>query len=267
MVEVGTKIVDVLSGGARCALILGDSHQVVSSLCASAAIDGAVGRLFDHTITDPPYDERTHAGARGARGRPLGLPFESLPIESYLYGLLSVTKRWSIIFCPVEALGVFKQLAGPGYRRGGLWLKPDSAPQFDGKQPAQCAEGIALLHYLVGERAEQDALRWNRGGNRALWVCGRERHECMGPSQKPVELLLLLIEAFTDENDIVFDPFAGWASVGVACLRAHRRYVGIEECSDAYRDGLIRLGAEGSYASATRMRLGQMPLFGREKKR
>jgi len=263
--EVGTTLADVVSGGARSALILGDSHQVVSLLCAASAIEGDAGRPFDHTITDPPYDERTHTGARGAGGRLLGLPFESLSIESYLYGLLSVTKRWSIIFCPVESLGIFKRLAGPGYRKGGLWIKPDSAPQFDGKQPAQCAEGIALLHYLIGERAEQDALRWNRGGNRALWVCGRERHECMGPSQKPVKLLILLLEAFTDENDIVFDPFAGWASVGVACLRTGRRYVGIEERAEAYADGLLRLGAEVSYGSPTRMRLGQLALFGRSK--
>ena len=37
------------------------------------------------------------------------------------------------------------------------------------------------------------------------------------PTQKPIGLLSYFILGRTDENDVVFDPFAGASSTGVAC--------------------------------------------------
>ena len=53
---------------------------------------------------------------------------------------------------------------------------------------------------------------------------GKKKH----PTEKPVELMQVLIENSTKENDVVLDPFMGCGSTGVACANINRRFVGIE---------------------------------------
>ena len=48
------------------------------------------------------------------------------------------------------------------------------------------------------------------------------------PTQKPIQLLDLIIKASTDENDTVLDPFNGSGTTGVSCVKNKRKYVGIE---------------------------------------
>lgn len=48
------------------------------------------------------------------------------------------------------------------------------------------------------------------------------------PTQKPTELLEELILNSSIEGDIVFDPFMGSGSTGVACLNINRNFIGIE---------------------------------------
>ena len=48
------------------------------------------------------------------------------------------------------------------------------------------------------------------------------------PTQKPVELMKILIENSSNEGDIVVDCFAGSGSTGVACLETGRRFLGCD---------------------------------------
>lgn len=48
------------------------------------------------------------------------------------------------------------------------------------------------------------------------------------PAQKPVAILRKIIKIASNENDIVFDPFMGVGSTGVAALDLNRRFIGIE---------------------------------------
>lgn len=48
------------------------------------------------------------------------------------------------------------------------------------------------------------------------------------PSQKPVSILKRMIEIASNPGDIVFDPFMGVGSVGVAALELGRRFIGVE---------------------------------------
>lgn len=48
------------------------------------------------------------------------------------------------------------------------------------------------------------------------------------PTQKPVSILKKIIKIASNENDIVFDPFMGVGSIGVAALELHRRFIGVE---------------------------------------
>ena len=48
------------------------------------------------------------------------------------------------------------------------------------------------------------------------------------PTQKPVELLKRIIEASTNENDLIFDPFAGSSTTGVSAILCNRKFMGCE---------------------------------------
>lgn len=49
------------------------------------------------------------------------------------------------------------------------------------------------------------------------------------PTQKPVDLMLQLVEGLTPEGSVVLDPFMGSGSTGIACLKSRRRFVGVEK--------------------------------------
>lgn len=48
------------------------------------------------------------------------------------------------------------------------------------------------------------------------------------PTEKPVELMKVLIENSTNENDVVVDPFMGAGATGVACNELNREFIGVE---------------------------------------
>lgn len=48
------------------------------------------------------------------------------------------------------------------------------------------------------------------------------------PTQKPVELLVRIIQASTNEDDVVLDPFNGSGTTGIACSLLNRKYIGID---------------------------------------
>ncbi len=50
----------------------------------------------------------------------------------------------------------------------------------------------------------------------------------MHPNQKPLKLYEYLIKTYTNENDVVFDPFMGSGTTGVACKELNRKFLGVE---------------------------------------
>jgi site-specific DNA-methyltransferase (adenine-specific) len=48
------------------------------------------------------------------------------------------------------------------------------------------------------------------------------------PTQKPVELISRCLRASSKPDDLVFDPFSGSATTGVAALALGRRFMGCE---------------------------------------
>jgi 16S rRNA G966 N2-methylase RsmD len=49
------------------------------------------------------------------------------------------------------------------------------------------------------------------------------------PTQKPVKLMRYLLEQYTQEGEIVLDPFVGSGSTAVACQQMQRHFIAIEK--------------------------------------
>ena len=52
---------------------------------------------------------------------------------------------------------------------------------------------------------------------------------CKHPTEKPVELLELIIKTYSNEGDVVLDFCMGSGSTGVACKNTNRSFIGIEK--------------------------------------
>lgn len=61
------------------------------------------------------------------------------------------------------------------------------------------------------------------------------------PTQKHVDVMKSLVEIHSSEGDLVFDPFAGSGTTGLACIYSGRRFVGAEIDKKYYDKAAERL--------------------------
>jgi DNA modification methylase len=57
---------------------------------------------------------------------------------------------------------------------------------------------------------------------------GLEPHKHLHPTQKPVKLMMWIVERFTKPGDLVVDPYMGSGPIAKACQLLGRRYTGVE---------------------------------------
>lgn len=63
-------------------------------------------------------------------------------------------------------------------------------------------------------------------------------------TEKPVELMKILIENSTQEGELVLDPFIGVGAVGIACKELNRDYIGIELDEKYYNIAYNRINGD-----------------------
>ena len=216
-------------------MIHGDAFQVLAGMA-----DGEV----DVIISDPPYSDRTHEGARTTKGgksfRDGGIPrklltFDSLNDEQFVEFArqsVRVAKRWVVSFCDWRHAALIEP-AGLPLIRLGVWTKPNGACQMTGDRPATGWEAVVILH-RAGRK------QWNGGGQQAVWrynhVDGK-RH----PTEKPLELVTKLVKLFSNKGETILDPFAGSGTTGLACVLTGRKFIGVEKDEKYYRLARKRL--------------------------
>jgi site-specific DNA-methyltransferase (adenine-specific) len=73
----------------------------------------------------------------------------------------------------------------------------------------------------------------------------REKLHGRHPTQKPLRLVRRALLACTQEGDLVFDPFSGSGTTGVAAKELNRSFVGAELEGEYARLAARRIGAAG----------------------
>ncbi len=257
----------------RVAIYHGDSRSILPLIRPGE-------RWADMFLTDPPYDEKTHDGARtnpnwkmsgGNEGAKL-IHFDPVTIEQLRSDFAMMgraAKGWIASFLDYRHAVYLEDVPPEGVRfvRQGVWIKPNAAPQFSGDRPAQGWERIVVLDgNPEGEEVEGEAdwatiaLLHKVGGrmqmyqkvvSKAVWTAnlapkpkGRKRH----PAEKPVPLLCQLVMQFSPNGGIVVDPFGGSMAVAEAAIRMGRKAVIIERDIEWVEIGIKRLqGLTGVY--------------------
>lgn len=195
----------------------------------------------DLVLTDPPYAEETHAGARTHPKKPSGAAFPSGPVPKLLDfasftmdqqracfdAIGRVARAWVVSFMDWRHVSGFEQQPPTGLRfvRFGIWVKPNGAPQFTGDRPATGWEAIAIMHRDGGK------MEWNGGGHHAVWTCNKahqDSYEGDHKTVKPLPLIKQLIELFSDPGDLVLDCFGGIGTTARACKDLGRHCILIE---------------------------------------
>ncbi|MEJ7728193.1 MAG: site-specific DNA-methyltransferase [Polyangiaceae bacterium] len=232
---------------------------------------------IDVAIADPPYSEHVHTRVRQGASLPdtaehhcrfarkAELGFDHITqaeMRAVARQWARLVRRWVLVFCDVESVHLWRaalQRAGLEPVRVGAWVKLGGTPQFSGDRPAVGFEAIVVAH-------RKGRKRWNGGGHPAVWSVPIEANRLgnrgarVHTAQKPEDLLVRLVELFSDPGEVVLDTHAGASTTGVAALRRGRRFLGIE-CQERYAaTSRERLAAEEQGLTLAAARAGQLPM-------
>lgn len=179
----------------------------------------------DVVITDPPYADSTHDGARtDSSGKVDNLIDFNSVTSAYLRSTYETIacRRWLVSFTDYHHAIDLENTPPSGLRfvRLGLWVKPNPAPQFTGDRPGMGWEAIAFLH------SAHNRLRWNGGGCHSVFT--ELKINGGHPTEKPIRLLMRLVRLFSDPSEVILDPFMGSGTTLVAAKNLGRRAIGIE---------------------------------------
>ncbi len=143
------------------------------------------------------------------------------------------------------------------------WFKPNAAPNLACRMFTASHETLLWArknkqakHCFNYESMKQDdwpedSLKKPGKQMRSVWAIyapkKEEKRFGKHPTQKPEALMMRIIRACTHEGNVVLDPFCGSGATGVAALRCHRTFIGI----DKERDYLTKIAIPRLKAAVT----------------
>lgn len=151
----------------------------------------------------------------------------------------------------VYAIGVALEMEGFSIINNIIWQKTNPSPNLScrcfthstetviwaRKQLTSKKKGVHTFNYELmkeknGGKQMKDVWDFNKP-EPDFYVSSvtpkREKLEGKHPTQKPMGLLRRIIEASTNEGDLILDPFNGSGTTGIAANELGRRYIGIEQ--------------------------------------
>ena len=212
------------------------AQEFNSIICgeASSALKQMEGGSVDLLLTDPPYGTNDEYGKnvrRGTNDTDFGVIDWDTEIPlGFLNECHRVLRndRWGVVFTDrKEITTLWRYLEEVGFRPRNTfyWIKTNKAPTPRSNFKSSVETAVV---FTKGRTTE----KWRGGGDQdnyyeSPFVSGDEKRD--HPTQKPVGLFQHLIEIFTDEGDVVLDPFIGSGTAAVASVKSGRRYVGVEK--------------------------------------
>jgi site-specific DNA-methyltransferase (adenine-specific) len=132
-----------------------------------------------------------------------------------------------------------------------IWEKPAPPPNLGCRCFTHSSE---LILWATKARKGKDRYVFNyeemktENGDKQMknvWRMGtptkNEKLHGKHPTQKPIELVSRCLRASTNLNDVVFDPFSGSSTTGIAALSLGRKFIGCEADSEHIQLSIKRL--------------------------
>jgi DNA modification methylase len=192
----------------RNTIIQGDCLGVLPQLPANSV---------DFILTDPPYLARYVS----RDGRTVPNDDNDTWLKPAFKEMFRVLRRdsFAVSFYGWPHVDRFMQAwREAGFRIAGHFVFPKrytSASKYLRYQH-ECAYLLAKGNPLVPETTIGDVIDWTYSGNK------------LHPTQKPLPVLLPLIETFSKRGDLVLDPFSGSGSSLIAAKMLQRDWFGVE---------------------------------------
>ena len=186
-------------------------------------------RSVDLILADPPYGISRKLHCKGQRlGSTAKLDFDFGEWDKFNKKWFAIaikkTRGWIISFCAKKDIGFYWNIL----ERNGfvaidalVWQKPDPLPLNAKSRFLNAWEAI-----VVGKRP--GAYWGSNYFHNILNYQAPKNKERIHPTQKPLELIIKLIELTTKKGSIVLDPFMGSGTTAVACKTLRRHYIGFE---------------------------------------
>ena len=211
-------------------IFLGNSYTMIKELKQNNI-------KVNHIITDPPYNISQDNNFSTMKNPRKGVDFGEWDKDFDLYNWISdyseiLDKNGSmIIFCSYRFIShIIDKLESSGMvvKDTIIWKKSNPMPRNIDRRYVQDTE---FAVWAVKKNAKwtfnkPNDISYLRSCYETSTVSGKEKTN--HPTQKSLKLMENIIKVHTNENDVVLDPFMGSGSTGVAALKHHRKFIGIE---------------------------------------
>ena len=204
----------------------------------------------DLVLTDPPYDISKDTGFKnvknGVKRFAVSMDFgewdhEVVDLEKTIGEFYRVLKKGgtAIIWYDLwKITDIQKMMIGVGFKQLRVieWIKDNPVPLNSGVNYLTNAREIAVLG--IKESKPKFHSQYDKGiYNYPIYHSSDRIH----PTQKPIELMEILIEKHSDEGDIVLDTFMGSGTTAIAAIHTKRKYLGCELDKDMFEKMEIRV--------------------------
>lgn len=130
------------------------------------------------------------------------------------------------------------------YKTTGVWHKTNPIPRNMNLQFVNSTEAWLYFTYGAATGTFNNDGRVEHDFIETSVVPLSEKKLGKHPTQKPLGLMTHFIRLLTNEGEIVFDPFMGSGSSGVAALQLKRKFIGIELSPEYYTVAKRRIEAK-----------------------
>lgn len=184
--------------------------------------DGTVKEKVDLIITDPPYG----IGEDGEKNHSRGMLAQATRFTPKEWDKQRITKEF---FDKMFSVSKEQIIFGGNYYTDYLyptpcwivWDKNNGDNDF-----ADCE--LALTSFKSAVRM----VKWTWNG--MLQEDMKNKEKRIHPTQKPVGMIEWIIQNYTNEGDLILDPFSGSGSIAIACRKNKRNYVACELDKEYY---------------------------------
>lgn len=209
--------------------------------------------VVDFILTDPPYDISNNNNASGISREYSGYTSnkgtwdEKMPAYEWILPVCSLLKDGGILACfgtfgslvPVYLELEFLQMT---FQSHITWHKTNPAPSIHRRMLTHSNEIILVYSKGSNWTFNYDvAKELNDGKQMHNHIEQGAVPKMFGVTRKPVPLCEKLIKIFTNDDDLVFDPFAGSGAILEAASKCGRRAIGIEKNLEIYNLAKQRL--------------------------